>query len=349
MTIPSLRHPVAVIQPLPGIGDMVWHLPHIRAIADHAGAPVTVLTKPRSLADQLLANEPFVSRVVWLDINPGGRRGEHDGIAGFFRLVRLLRGLRFGSVIMLHHSETIAAAAWLGGIPVRLGYGWGRQRLFLNAGPFLPRETADLHQHARATHFMTAARIALSDAEPHLTVLPDSRGAAKRRLSIDGTAFLALGIGSSDAVMRQWGIPRFIELAAALLHAGWPALVLVGGAGDAEAANEIRDALGDQAFRVRQALGWDLRDVAGLLAEADFYVGNNTGVMNMAAAVGIRTYALFGTTTPFEHASQIVPVTAPATGVHDGTLRVTVASVLGTIRDDRGGLAPSGLERDRSD
>ncbi len=88
------------------------------------------------------------------------------------------------------------------------------------------------------------------------------------------------------------------------------------------------------------ALGWHLADVAGLLAEAAFYVGNNTGVMNMAAAVGIRTYALFGTTRPFHHASQIVPITAPDTGIHDGMARLPVDTVLSAIRADRGWLSP---------
>ena len=121
---PPTIGPVAVIQPLPGIGDMVWHLPHIRAIAAHAGQPVTVLSKPRSLADQLLFNEPAVARVDWLDRNPTGRRGIHDGFGGFGRLVRMLRAGAFGTVILLHHSDLLAAATWLAGIPDRRGYGW---------------------------------------------------------------------------------------------------------------------------------------------------------------------------------------------------------------------------------
>ena len=55
MIAPSPR--LAVIQPLPGIGDMVWHLPHIRAIAQAVGHKVTLVTKPRSAADQLFAAE----------------------------------------------------------------------------------------------------------------------------------------------------------------------------------------------------------------------------------------------------------------------------------------------------
>jgi heptosyltransferase-2 len=98
--------------------------------------------------------------------------------------------------------------------------------------------------------------------------------------------------------------------------------------------------MGQRRGQVRLALDWDLPDVIGLLSQAAFYVGNNTGVMNIAAATGVRTYALFGTTQPFGHASQIVPVTVPSIGVHDGMVRLTVEAVLDAISADRGKLEP---------
>ena len=66
---------VAFVQPLPGIGDMIWHLPHIRAIAAHVGEPVTLITKPRSAADQIFSAERTIRDVFWLDRNPEARRG----------------------------------------------------------------------------------------------------------------------------------------------------------------------------------------------------------------------------------------------------------------------------------
>ena len=95
-----------------------------------------------------------------------------------------------------------------------------------------------------------------------------------------------------------------------------------------------------------------MQQVAAVLRQAAFYVGNNTGVMNLAAAVGTRTYALFGTTPPFHHASQIVPILSPPGGApkaasrgapgsaDDGMARVTTAMVLDAIRADRGSLSP---------
>jgi heptosyltransferase-2 len=333
------EHPVAVIQPLPGIGDMVWHLPHLRAIAAFAGEPVTLLTKPRSLADQLLANEPAIDDIIWLDLNPTGRRGAHDGIAGFRRLVRKIRSRDFGTVVLLHHSAHLAAAVQLAGVPDRRGYGWGRQRWFLNTGPFLPPAVKAMHQHTRATRYLAAAGIPLQSAEPSLAISPVMLEESMARLGETGGAYVAVGIGSSET-LRQWGTERFSALVSVLLDAGWPTVVLMGGQEDSNAATAIMNALGDRADRVRAALGWNLTDVMGMLSQAAFYVGNNTGVMNIAAATGIRTYALFGATPPFDHASQIVAITVPDTGVHDGMVRLALPAVLDTILRDRGRLSP---------
>jgi heptosyltransferase II len=337
---PALQGPVAVVQPLPGIGDMVWHLPHIRAIAAYARQPVTLLTKPRSKADQLMLNDACVSKIVWLDLNPPERRGAHDGIGGFRRLVQELRAHDFGSIVLLHHSDLLAAAAWMARVRDRRGYGWGRQRWFLNIGPFLPPEVKKLHQHTRATRYLAAAGIPMASAEPAITVSCSTRDQARARLGETVTRYVALGIGSSEA-LRQWGTDRFSQLAASLLDAGWPMIVLVGGgADDCRSATLIRNAMGERRRQVRLALDWDLTDVIGLLSQAAFYVGNNTGAMNIAAATGVRTYGLFGTTRPFDHASQIISVTVADSGRHDGMARLMVEAVLNAIRADRGTLSP---------
>ncbi len=115
---------------------MIWHLPHIRALAAHWGGPVTLIAKPRSAADQLFAAEPAVGEVLWMDRNPEHRRGRHDG-AGLLRLIAALRARRFSRAVLLHHSRTLAFAMLAAGIPERYGYGVGAQRAFLNraAGP----------------------------------------------------------------------------------------------------------------------------------------------------------------------------------------------------------------------
>ncbi|MCP5307560.1 MAG: glycosyl transferase family 1, partial [Chromatiaceae bacterium] len=68
--------PTLIVQPLPGIGDMVWHLPHIHAIAATTIAgKVDILTKPRSQADRLLRADPQVGQILWLERESGRHAG----------------------------------------------------------------------------------------------------------------------------------------------------------------------------------------------------------------------------------------------------------------------------------
>jgi heptosyltransferase II len=107
---------------------------------------------------------------------------------------------------------------------------------------------------------------------------------------------------------------------------------------------QICTLLGDDAALVIPALGWHMAEVAALLSEAAFYVGNDTGVMNMAAAVGTRAYALFGATPPLHHSAQIVPVLSPSGGPLDGVARLSLDAVLAVIERDRGLLGPADAE-----
>ena len=51
-----------------------------------------LVAKPRAGAAELLAAEPAVRDIIWLDRNPKGRRGRHDGPRGLLRLVARVAG-----------------------------------------------------------------------------------------------------------------------------------------------------------------------------------------------------------------------------------------------------------------
>lgn len=323
---------VAVVQPLPGIGDMIWHLPHIRAIAAHVGEPVTLITKPRSAADQIFSAERTIGDVFWLDRNPEARRGEHDGGAGLIRMLAALRARRFDAVYVLHHSRTIALLAMLAGIPARYGYGYGIQGWFLNRPPRLPREILRLHPFEQATAWLHAAGIPMAEAEPVLPVTEAAIETVRSRLGHAITR-VAIGIGSSEPY-KQWGANRFAALVRALAARDAGQLILVGGKAEASLAAEIQSLAGTSG--VTTAIGWDLSEIAALFRLSKFYVGNDTGVMNMAAAVGIRTYCLFGAVAPFHHSSRIVAITPPG-GISrtDGMARLSVERVMARIEMDQ--------------
>jgi lipopolysaccharide heptosyltransferase II len=226
------------------------------------------------------------------------------------------------------------------GIRLRQGYGFGAQRWALNRGPFLPASARRLHQLERATAYLQAACVPLPDPEPRLTIAVAARQEVAGRLTAVPGPIVAMGIGSSEP-HRQWGAERMATLGRALLEEGWGALALIGGPDDGALAAAIRAGLGDTAGRALPALGWHLAETAALIAAAGFYVGNDTGMMNLAAAVGVRSYGLFGASPPLRHSRHIVAITPPdGRQSPTGMQRITPDAVLAAIAADRGGLPP---------
>ncbi len=289
-----------VIQPLPGIGDMIWHLPILHSIA--AASPegcVTVLTKPRSQADHLLRADPAIQEVLWLERNPG----QHDGIRGIGRLVKLLRRYYFRQVWILHRSPRYALICWLAEIPERIGYGLGLQRYFLNHPAKLSSAEAREHPVERATRLLQRSHIPPVEEEPQLVIDPAAQRAVVARYQELSRPWIALGIGSSEPY-KQWGEANFIQLTEHLRgHTG--AVFIIGGASEQAMGQRIIAQASALGVPMGEALTLSLEEVAGLLAQCSAYIGNDTGVLNMAAAVGIPAWGLFGASPPLHHSRHI--------------------------------------------
>lgn len=292
-----------VIQPLPGIGDMVWHLPHIHAIA--AANPerrVDVLTKRRSLADRLLAADPAVTDVLWLDRGAG----RHAGIGGLLRLARELRAHNYQRAWILHGSPRYALAAWLAGIPERIGYGFGAQKYFVRRATCLPAAQRADHPIDKAAALLRRAGVALTETEPRLVLDAAQVARAQEAYAASPRPWIALGIGSSEPA-KQWGADRFAALAQSLLQRGGSCF-LIGGPDEKELADRIAAQTGASPHRLVRVTGLPIDAVAALLSLCDRYAGNDTGVLNLAAAVGLRSVGIFGGSMPLRHSRFIVCV-----------------------------------------
>ena len=72
----GLRPRTLVVHHRSGIGDLVWHLPYLRAIAERsAGGKASVMARPSSRAVDVLAAENWVDEVIEYDHRP--RKSEH--------------------------------------------------------------------------------------------------------------------------------------------------------------------------------------------------------------------------------------------------------------------------------
>jgi len=316
-----------LIQPLPGIGDMIWHLPVIHAIAKKAaGGKVCVLTKPRSQGDRLLLTDETVADVLWLERNPG----QHDGFLGIFRLAAMLRRYRFKRVWILHGSWRYALAAWLAGIPDRRGYGCGAQHRFLNNGKSLSPAQCKGHPVHKAGQFLECNGIRDIEPEPRLTVNDKDVAKIVQRYDSCPMPWIALGIGSSEPY-KQWGDVCFSQLAKTLSEKYGGTIFIMGGESEREMAARIVEQ--SQTKGVIEAIALPMEETAALLGQCKLYVGNDTGVLNMSAAVGVESVGLFGSSEPLLHTSKIhcmVPDDAEAgmKGINVGTVAEKVSQLI---------------------
>jgi ADP-heptose:LPS heptosyltransferase len=134
----------------------------------------------------------------------------------------------------------------------------------------------------------------------HLPLLPargQEREAAARLLAEAG-----LGPGETLVVVhpgsggrrKNWPVDRFAELVRRIAESGIGTPLLVEGPAERSAASELRRLLGERPFP------WlvqpPLQALAGVLSLAAGYVGNDSGVSHLAAAVGCPGVVIFGPT-----------------------------------------------------
>lgn len=296
-----------------GIGDLVWHVPYIRAIAaTSSGGRVTLLARPSCRATELLDAEAAIEEIIEYDYRPRpgeSRRGRDAGLRGFLRMAALLRDRRFDRIYVFSPRMRYAFLAWLAGIPRRAGFGFSfAQRLALNDGRYIsPHRGEGSWVYPEATAFARAHGFVDGPVVPRIDVPSALRAEAARTLSRIPEPRVALVIGTSDP-KKDWGAANFTRLARALCDRGLGVLVL-GGSAEADAAERILDGIGRPAGAIAICHASVLQSAAALQCCA-LCIGNDTGALNVAAAVGVRCIGLFGTTRALHHDPKIEAIEA---------------------------------------
>jgi heptosyltransferase II len=311
----------AVIQVKPGIGDVIWHLPFIRAIAAASpGGKVTFLAPPTSGACELLAAEPSVAATLYFD-HAGSelQRG-----LNLIRLVALLRRNRFRKLWILDRTTRPALAALLAGIPERIGLGLGRQQWFISN-----RGISQSHFHDPPIEWLIALMadmgVPLASTEPQLRLDAQTVARIGDRFGARARPWIVLGLGASHPD-KDWSQAHWRELLAALRERTEGTLFLIGGERNVARADDLVAASAGAA--TVNACTLTLTEAVALLHHADLFIGTDSGPMNLAVATSTDAFALFGTTPVLAYSRFIHPITPPGGPARGGMQRILPASVV---------------------
>jgi lipopolysaccharide heptosyltransferase II len=277
------------------IGDVVMISPALRAL--RAGFPAARLdVLARATVAEAYRGHPFVDVIVE-ERRSGSRR--HDGLPGLLRLAADLRRRRYDLAVILPKSIGAALAPALARIPRRVGYPTAGRRALLTHPVPLPQDADAIHH---VEFFLGTARwlgCPVVDRSLVFSVPESDRQAASELLAgagwdADGALWVAIHPGASRPE-RSWAAERFGEVARALAARGNRILVL-GAPADRDAARVVLEAAGPAAV---DAVGFGgIARMAALVERCALFLGNDSGPMHVAAAIGTPTVAVFGPGVP---------------------------------------------------
>ena len=316
-TNPQQRPGLLVIQPMVGIGDMVWHKPWLEQLGMFYN--LKLMAKPSSCAAAVLSDMQNLETVVPLNRSSRGSGGNHDGIIGFLRLVASLRQQQVDTVFILHGSWRYAAAAMLAGIRHRLGYGpanprkknW--QRHFLTAPGSMGQNGVNIHPRVAMAGFAERIGLVIPDPMPRITPSADAIQQAEAWLAghlsarsenhrskpaggAAGGILVIMGIGAADAA-RRWPPQRFAGLIDRLARQpGDITIILAGSQAEKPIADAIIASLDATTPAPLVMTGAALETVIACHALCTLYIGNDTSLINIAAAVGTPAIRIFAST-----------------------------------------------------
>ncbi len=288
------------IIPIFGIGDLLMATPAIRNLKEN-------------LPDHSI--EIFVMSKVHLDVLKGNPHIDRIHFFPFlkaskFEALRFLLGFRgkFDVTINFYPSNRYHynVFAFLLGAPIRLGHRYLKDDLIsLN---FLKNRTIKerFDRHVVLQNLDLIKLLGLRDdnlvdyplqyfLEPHEIEEAEKFPAFQKREGV----VIGIHPGTSKLkghINRRWPPERFAEFIDLFHQKFTQSRVLVfGGPEDIDAKERIRDLVRekDRLFLVDTPT---IRQAAALIHRCDIFVSNDSGLMHLAAAVGVPTVAIFGPT-----------------------------------------------------
>lgn len=262
------------------IGDFILTLPSIRLLRESFPAAHI----------EILGYRHIVALAEGRWYADAARSIEYRGMAGFF-----VPGAELEPALAEYFASFQQVVSWL----------YDPEKFFENnvrrAGVknFLPAfATLDDSEHAarQLARPLQALALYLDDHAATIHPSPEDRAFADAFLGESRAPVIALHPGSGSA-RKNWPLERWRELAARLRERQPAArLLLVGGEADTAQLTALTGTwTGGESLVARDL---PLPHLAAVLARCQLFIGHDSGISHLAAAVGTRCVLLFGPTDP---------------------------------------------------
>ena len=269
------------------VGDAVLSIPALKAVRAHfPESEITLLVRPWVAG--LFTSAPFIDK-VWTEPKP-------SGIGDWTRITRDIRNFGFDLALLLPNSFESALMMFLARVPQRVGYATDGRTWMLTSSITPPEDSR--HQVQYYLDLAKALQAGVSTPSIEIEATAEERATARRLLQEEGISatesFLVLNPGAAYGSAKRWHEDRFASVADVLAKEMKLSVAIIGSEGERPVAELIRKQM--QSRTAVLSGRTSLESLIGVLAEASLMITNDSGPMHIAAALGVPTVAVFGST-----------------------------------------------------
>lgn len=273
------------------IGELLLTTPAFCSVRESfPGAEITLVVRPSS--SPVVEGNPCIDSIVKLDPDSG-----LDSLAKRLRFIRFLGGSGFDMAIIFNPNKFFNIAAFLAGIPVRVGY--DRKLGFLLTNAIKDRKyLCEKHEVEYNLDLVRAAGAGKLSRKLYFPLAETDERAAERILQqngIAGSSFIAVHPGTSNPD-KLWPAERFALVCDKMIDASGVKAVLVGGQEERRIADEVKAKMHNTAIDLTGRMS--LKEFGAFLKRASLLLSCDSGPVHLASAVGTPVVALFGEARP---------------------------------------------------
>ena len=272
------------------LGDCIMSLSALNALLSISGDEVTLLCP--SWAEALYSH---FDNCTIIPLEPDNLHG----LGGVFRQKAIIKEHKYDSGILLTPSFSSALAFYLGGVKKRYGYPTDRRGLLLNYP--VTEDSSIKHRSEKYCHLFEEYTVSKLDCTtPYLPISEESQNKAVELLSNTAGDFKrGFVVISPQAVApsRRWGSENYAELARRLIGKHGIKVVLLGTKAECNAGDNVTDGDGNI---INLCGKTDMETASGIMSLARLFIGNDSGLAHLAAAVNIPLVVLSGADNPEE-------------------------------------------------
>ncbi len=277
------------------IGDVIMALPALEQLrAAYPDAEICAVARPW-VKDLLAWRNDLIDRCIDFD-----DKGTHRGLTGLWRFGRALAAERFDLGVVLTKHFKGAFVFTVARIPRRIGFATPETRYFLHHA--LPRKKlpkSGRHQSCDYTDMLATTGL----TQAATTTMAPRLHRDEARLKEAETAFLVdlpkpwlmVHAGAAFGTAKRWGVEGYRDVCLDFIKRSGGSVVLLGVKAEAEVNDNIATAL-DPAHHRNLCGATSLSQSLALIAAADRFLSNDSGLMHAAAAFAVPQVAIFGPT-----------------------------------------------------